>query len=399
MEKPSLGLVYTKTAALPLWEDITSSWKKVAPVWMGGDPAKPDAPTTPPPPPVQKAVQPDAPASAAATPAQKKPSSRADRQKKLRDLYTSPEWRQREEARLAEEKRTSDYVSGEVARQRKQTPEAGVKRDWAGEQKRRSDQGAWAWNSSRGLVSGKNQPSGLSIPNFASSGGYAGFGNMRNANGNAKLPSAFAAAVPGMTRTDFIAGTNRFLDNQQLEGQGAAGMGLEEFDRYMGRYYPGQQQASRERYAKPQIQWAEGSPMYQTQSKTPGKTPIQWQPTTYEQAARMGVLDGDRLKTPGTAIQPPAMRSYGGGVSASLTPEQQANLAANGGWSPQKKQTARGLGADTNQAGVSNVVGAGASTENAMPTRLGTAAAPTPPVKSPQPATKPPADKMRLGVE
>jgi len=203
------------------------------------------------------------------------------------------------------------------------------------EQARREQAGDWAWESARGLARQRQNP--YAMPNFASSGSMSmGGGQDQHALESAQMGdtrnAVQSAQIPGMTKADVASVVNRFSDTQRLEGQNAPGMGLDEFDRYMARYYPEQQRASRERYAKPQIQWGEERPMYQMPSQTPGKAPIQWAPTTYEQAARMGVLDGGKLKAPGSVVPLPTMKSYDNNISAWLTEKQQAKLEANGGW-------------------------------------------------------------------
>lgn len=362
METPALGLAYGKTAALADWSEVGSRIRGMLPdtdaigggiqkmllSFMGGTkPAKPIQQQ-----PKPAAPQPQAPKGSVKgrTPDQRRAATRAA------------------EPALRKNRAYMDaIIHGDKMRRLNQQDPNAPRKGVAAEQARREADGDWAWRSAQRLGAQSGHGTRPGVPNFPGRSDMAfNIGADRSSaeagGGRMQIPRS---PVAGMSGTDFANTVNKFMDDKALEGQGARGMGLDEFQRYMGRNYPAQAAASRAKYDKPEIAWGENDPMYQTPSKTPGKAPIGWQPTTYEQAARMGVLEKGGLKAPGSTVPRPQMRSYGGGVSADLTPAQQANLDANGGWKPTPKPqrpqpapaappaTPRGLGANPNNAGSS----------------------------------------------
>jgi hypothetical protein len=296
MEKPVLGLAYVKTAGV--WDDGVALWKRHAPTWAGGTPAAPAAAGAPAPAPA--AVAP----GAAAAPVEQTPEQvAAARKKKVLDDRRAKEkaksvaLAKQRAAALAYERGPAGAADRERRRiAAKHISDARIAREGnplspefmgneparANEQARREAQGNWAWENSRGLPGRSDQPRGLTAPNFRSQG-------MAPGRGPSKLPSTASSIAPGMTQTGFVAGANQFLDRGRLEGQGAPGVGLDEFDRYMARYYPEAQKASRERYATSQIP-SGGSPTYEWQGKKPGAKPISYEVTDDKQAERMNVL-------------------------------------------------------------------------------------------------------------
>lgn len=322
MERPALGLAYAKTAALPSWEDTAGQinpikWLRTGPRDPAPPaPATPTAETSPTPAP---AVQPSAPPAGQAAsvptaqqpaPVQKPPSNRVDAIKR----------RKLELALRRDRQRKADAIHGPGRRQSAATMDAniaaGTRRNQAAaggnpmarEQARRERDGDWAWQQAQSL------------------GARTMRGNPVNPGPAVNTPGY---SVPGMPGYDLSHAVNRFQDNAALEGQNSRGMGDDEFQRYVGKHYPQQAAASREKYRKPEIS---NAPTYQWSGRTPGKKPIEWSPTTYEQAQRMGVLDGGKLKSPDARPTPPTMDAFGGGVSATLTTPQKQRAETGEAW-------------------------------------------------------------------
>lgn len=283
METPVLGLAYVKTAGV--WDDAKGWYSRNMPSWLGGTPAAQPTPAQQPPAMLRRPEdQPPAPPTSSengfdAYGAHLRTIRKGEQAAHAKRRRADPKKTKRvaplsntDKGLLQWEDQNRQRMDRDIVAERTRTPQQGGG-SWENQQQKRERSGERSWQASQAQADLKNRTN-----------------NHRRGT----------AAGMDHGRVGWEAATRDFSEKRQDR----EGRDLDSFTRRMQEVDPAGAAAARRKGDDTLSRAGVTAPSYDWQGRGAGK-PIQWEPTTYEQAERMGVLQPGNAKglpgVPGSA--------------------------------------------------------------------------------------------------